>query len=220
MGARDKSGRRAYDGSRRQQAAGERRLAVVAAARASFERHGWAGTHVREIAEAAGVSQKLVEAVFGTKAALLRAAVDYAIRGDVEPLSMPQRETVRAMEAAPDASTMLRLHAHHLRLINARSARIASVVEHAAAADPAVAALWQRMNRNRRYGVNWATDTFLKKRGRRRGLTRPRVASTFWVALDWGTYRTLTEQAALDDTAYENWLRDYYSAQLLPQTRK
>ena len=174
---------------------------------------------MRDISAAAGVSQKLVEAVFGTKAALLQAAVDYAIRGDVEPLPMPQRERVLEMEAAPDAATMLRLHAHHLRVVNSRSARIAAVVEQAASADPAVAALWRRMNENRAYGVDWAASTFLGKRGRRRGLTRPQIDEVFWVALDWATYRTLSEHAGLDDDGYEAWLRGYYTAMLLPVTR-
>jgi AcrR family transcriptional regulator len=208
--------RRSYDASGRRAAAEERRLAVVGAAREAFEQRGWAAVRVREIAEAAGVSQKLVEAVFGTKAALLQAAVDYAIRGDVDPLPMPRRESVQAMEAATDATAMLRLHARHVRLVNARSARLAAVVEHAAPADPAVAGLWRRMNQNRRYAVEWATETFLGKRGRRRGLRRPQVAAAFWVALDWGTYRTLTDLAGLDDDGYEDWLRRYYASLLLP----
>ena len=215
MGAAD-DGPRRYDASKRRAAAEERRLAVVAAARESFEQRGWAAVRVREIAEAAGVSQKLVEAVFGTKAALLQAAVDHAIRGDVDPLPMPRRESVQAMEEAPDAAAMLRLHARHLRLINPRSARIAAVVEQAALADPAVAGLWGQMNRNRRDAVDWATETLLGKRGRRRGLRRPRVAAAFWVALDWGTYRTLTDLAGLDDDGYEEWLRGYYAGLFLP----
>jgi AcrR family transcriptional regulator len=214
MGAADQR-RRRYDASGRRAAAEGRRLAVVAAAREAFEQRGWAAVRVREIAEAADVSQKLVEAAFGTKAALLQAAVDYAIRGDADPLPMPERESVQAMEAAPDAAEMLRLHARHLRLINARSARIAAVVEHAAPAEPAVAGLWRQMNRNRRYAVDWATDTLLAKRGRRRGLRRTQVAAVFWVALDWATYRTLTDLAGLDDDGYEDWLRRYYAGQLL-----
>ena len=170
---------------------------------------------MREISEASGVSQKTIEASFGTKAALLQAAVDYAIRGDLEPLPMPQRKTVREMEQAADAAEMLRLHARHLRLINARSARIAAVVEQAAAADPAVDALWRQMNHNRAEGVRWATETFRRKRGRRRRLSRSQIETIFWVALDWGTYRTLIEHAGLDDDSYENWLGDYYNATLL-----
>jgi AcrR family transcriptional regulator len=180
-----------------------------------FEERGWAGTTVRAIGEAANVSQKTVEALFGTKAALLQAAVDYAIRGDVETLPMPRRQTVAEMEAAPDARSMVVLHATHLRVINERSARLAWVVEHAATADPAVAALWRQMNRNRAFGVRWATETLLGKRGRKRGLTRQHVAATFWAALDWGTYRTLTEHAGLTSDQFEQWLRRYYTANLL-----
>lgn len=217
MGGMDN--RRSYDATSRRAAAEERRLAVVAAAREEFEQRGWAAVRVREIAAAAGVSQKLVEAAFGTKAALLQAAVDYAIRGDIESRPMPGRESVLEMEAAPGAAEMLRLHARHLRSINARSARIAAVVEHAAAADPAVAGLWSRMNRNRRHAVDWAVETFFDKPGRRRGLRRPQVAAVFWVALDWNTYRTLTGLAGLDDDGYEDWLRTYYAEMLLSPGR-
>ena len=206
---------RRYDSTRRAAAAAGRRAAVVAAAREVFEEHGWAGTRISEVAARAGVSQKLVEAAFGTKAALLEAAVEYAIRGDVEPVAMPQRERVQAMEGAPDAGAMLRLHAAHLREVNARSARIALVVEQAAAADPAVAVVWRQMNRNREFAVRWATETLWSKPGRRRGLTRARVAAAFWVALDWGTYTTLTERAGLDDPGFERWLVEYYSSLLL-----
>ncbi|MGH2935951.1 MAG: TetR/AcrR family transcriptional regulator [Gaiellaceae bacterium] len=216
MPGADKPEKRRYDPARRRAASAERRAAVIAAAHDAFERRGWAGTRVREVSEMAGVSQKTVEALFGTKAALLRAAVDYAIRGDIERVPMPQREAIAEMERAADAATMLRLHARHLRAVNSRSAGIAAVVEQAAAADPAVSALWRRMNRNREYAVGWATDTFLAKRGRRRGLTRERVRTTFWVALDWGTFRTLTALAGLDAAGYERWLNEYYERVLLP----
>lgn len=216
MRAEDNRRKRRYDSSGRQAAAAGRRLEVVAAARVAFERKGWAGVTVREIGEAAGVSQKTIEAVFGTKAALLKAAVDYAIRGDIEALPIAGRESVHKMEQAGDAAEMLRLHARHLRVINARSARVAAVVEQAVAADPAVEALWRQMNGNRAYGVRWATETLLRKPGRRPRLRRDHVESIFWVALDWGTYRTLTEQAGLDAAAYERWLHGYYAATLLP----
>lgn len=95
------------------------------------------------VAAAAGVSSKTVEVVFGTKAALLKTTVDYAIRGDLDPTSMPRRPVVARTEAAPDAATMLRLHAAHLRAVNSRSARLAVVVEQAAPADATVAERWR-----------------------------------------------------------------------------
>lgn len=206
---------RKYHAPRRAEAAARTRTAVVAAAQRSFEQHGWNGATVRVIAETAGISPKTVEALFGTKATLLHAAVDYAIRGDTRAIEMPQRDAVAAMEAAPTAAAMLRLHAAHLRTINTRSARLASVVEQAAIADDAVAVLWAHMNRNRRYAVRWAADTLAGKRGHRRELTREQVKAIFWVALDWATYRTLTEHAGLTPDGYENWLGGYYQSMLL-----
>jgi hypothetical protein len=55
------------------------------------------------------VSQKTVEALFGTKASLLKETVDFAIRGDVQPIPIRQREAVAEMEAAAGASEMLDL---------------------------------------------------------------------------------------------------------------
>ena len=209
------TGKRPYHAPARKAAADQTRLAIVSAARNAFEERGWAGTRMRDVGEAAGVSRKTVEALFRTKAALLEAAVNFAVRGDVEAVPMPRREAILAMERSADAATMLDLHAHHLRTVNVRSALIASVVEQAAAADPAVGALWKQMTRNREYAVRWATETLFTKRGRRRGLTHDQARTTFWVALDWETYRTLTERAGLDTEGYETWLRRYYRAMLL-----
>lgn len=150
------------------------------------------------------------------KAALLQATVDYAIRGDIEPLPMTQRDSVKQMETAPDAATMLRLHAAHLRAINPRSAGIAWTVEHAAASDPAVAKLWQRMNENRAFAVRHTTEQLLRKPGRKQNLRRKHVETAFWVALDWGTYRTLTSYGGVDDDDYEAWLLRYYRDAFLP----
>ena len=215
MSRNDKRPKRPYHAPQRAAAAARTRDAIVRAAKEQFEQLGWAGTTIRSVADAAGVSLKTVEAQFRTKAALLQLAVDYAIRGDLDPRPMPQRERIAEMEAAPDAGTMLRLHASHLRTINERSARIAWVVEHAAAGDPAVAPLWKQMNGNRSYAVGWVTRTLLAKPGRRRGLRRRNVEAIFWNALDWGTYRTLTEHAGLTPDEFQRWLEAYYRGTLL-----
>jgi len=36
------------------------------------------------------------------------------------------------------------------------------------------------------------------------------VEKTFWVALDWGNYRLLTDYAGLSADAYQQWILDYY----------
>jgi len=207
--------RRAYHSPRRDEAAAQTRLAIVTAGQQLFTRCGWAGTTMRAVGDEAGVSVKTVEALFGTKAALLEEVVRFAIRGDLEDVEMPQRREVARMEAAADARTMLGLHAKHLRAVNERSAGLAWTVEQAVPSDAAVARLWDEMNRNRAYAVGWAASTLLAKPGRRPRLRRRLVEATFWVALDWATYRTLTAHAGLSPARYEEWLRDYYASTFL-----
>jgi len=184
------------------------------AAKGLFEHHGWAGTTLRAVATEAGISQKSVEAIYKTKAGLLQATIDYAMRGDTSPIPMPQRPALLEMETIADARTMLELHAAHLRRIVPRSAAIAWAVEQAAQSGGKPAELWAQMNHNRTYAVRWATTTLLGKPNTTH-LDKRHTETVFWIAIDWGTYRTLTRDAGLDDGDYERWLRDYYVRTLL-----
>jgi AcrR family transcriptional regulator len=206
---------RSYNAPARAAAALRTREAIVEAAKAGFQKKGWSGTTIRSIAAAAQLSPKTVEAAFGTKASLLRAAVDLSIRGDLLDIKINDREAATRIDAAESASAMLDLHAAHVRGINERTARIAWVVEHAAPNDPEVAVLWKRMTRNRRSGVKWATTTLLAKLDADPTLDPADVENTFWLALDWGTYRSMTDGSGLGPTEFESWLRSYYRRLLL-----
>ena len=91
------------------------------------------------------------------------------------------------IEAAPDARTMLELHAGASPRRPYTSADLAFVVEHAAKSDERIAALWHQMVENRRDGVEWAARTLLGKPGVQH-LRIDDVEQTFWVVLDWGDY--------------------------------
>ena len=60
--------RRNYRSARRQQQAAQTRARICAAATGQFLAAGYAGTTVKAVAAAAGVSVPTVEAAFGTKA--------------------------------------------------------------------------------------------------------------------------------------------------------
>jgi AcrR family transcriptional regulator len=207
---RGRESKRSYHAPRRAAKATRTRAAVVAAAKHEFEARGWTGTTVRGVAERARVSAKTVEALFGTKGELLRTVVDFSIRGDLEPTPMPRRDVIARMEEAEDAAEMLELHAAHIRTVNERSARVAGAVEEAATSDATASALWRTMNENRRFGIRWATRTLLGKKGRDPALTPPETEAHFWVAFDWGTYRTLTTHAGLTPDEFQDWLAGYY----------
>jgi len=214
MSAESKPPTRAYRAPRREAAAQHTRESIVKAAKQLFEQQGWSPTTLRAVADGAGVSQKSIEAIYKTKAGLLQATIDYAMRGDTNPTPMPQRPALIEMETVDNAATMLELHAAHLRRVVPRSAGIAWAVEQAAAAGGKPAELWAQMNHNRTYAVRWAAKTLMSKPDTGH-LTKPYAETAFWIAIDWATYRTLTRHAGLNDNTYEAWLRSYYERTLL-----
>ena len=207
--------KRPYHAPQRAAAAARTREAVAAAAKDAFERLGWSGATMRSIADQAGVSVKTVEALYRTKAELLKEVVDYTIAGDLLPIPVLGRDSVAAMEAAPDAPAMAGLHARHTRAISERAAPIFWVVEQAAPAHQDVARLWAQMCDNRRTGARWAATTLLTKPGLPPHLSQDYAEEVFWIAIDPGTYRSLTLGRGLSPAGFETWIRNFYVKMLL-----
>jgi len=207
--------KRAYHAPQRAAAAARTREAVVTAAKDAFERLGWSGATMRGIADQAGVSVKTVEALYRTKAELLKQAIDFAIAGDLRPIPVLGRESVAAMLAAPDAPAMLDLHARHTRSISQRAAPILWVVEQAAPADQEPARLWAQNNDQRRAGAAWAADTLLSKPGVPPHISRRYAEEVFWIAIDPATYRSLTLGRGLSPSGFETWISGFYRNMLL-----
>ena len=210
-----KTPKRPYRAPQRAAAAARTREAVVAAAKDAFERLGWSGTTMGGIADQAGVSVKTVEALYRTKAELLKQVIDYAIAGDLRPIPVLGRESVEAMQAAPDAATMLALHAHHARAISARAALVLWVAEQAAPAHQDVAKLWAQNNDNRRTGARWTATTLLAKPGLPPHISQRYAEEVFWIAIDPATYRSLTLGRGLSPASFETWIRNFYGKMLL-----
>jgi AcrR family transcriptional regulator len=212
--SRKGQGARIYRTPVRDAAAAKTRQAILGAAKELFEQRGWAGTTIPAVAKAARLSPKTLEAIFGTKAGLLQATVDFAIRGDDRPSPISAREAVAQMEATRTAGEMLDLHAAHVRDVASRSAGVAWAVEQAAPLNPSVARLWQRMTQNRQQGARWAARTLAEKPDVDRMLRRNDIETTFWLALDWATYRSLTAGRGLGPPSFQLWLRHYYNQML------
>jgi AcrR family transcriptional regulator len=208
--------KRPYHAPQRAAAAARTREAIMAAAKDVFERLGWSGATMVAVAGQAGVSVKTVEALYHTKAELLKQAIDYAIAGDVRPIPVLRRESVAAIQAAPDAPTMLNLHAHHhARAISQRAAPILWVAEQAAPAHPDIARIWAQNCDNRRTGAHWAAATLLTKPGVPPHISQRYAEEVFWIAIDPATYRSITLGRGLSPSGYETWIRNFYEKMLL-----
>jgi len=102
-----KYGRRQYRSPLRQAQARRTRARILESATQEFRSHGYAGTTIAAVAEAAGVSVAAVELAFPTKPDLLKAAIDVAIAGDDEPVPVLERPWAASARAAPDAAGFL-----------------------------------------------------------------------------------------------------------------
>ncbi|MCN0179275.1 TetR/AcrR family transcriptional regulator [Salinispora arenicola] len=84
------------------------RTRITTAATELFTTAGYSSTSVAAIAARAGVSEQSVYYSFGTKRAILTAALDLAIAGDDEPVPTLERPWVRAALAEPDPHGQIR----------------------------------------------------------------------------------------------------------------
>ena len=89
------------------------------------------------------------------------------------------------------------------------------MVESAAGSSQLVTGLWEQMTANLRFGAHWAATTLLTKSGHRPGLTLEQAERDFVIAMDWGTYRTLTGELGLTPGQVCDWIRSYYQRMFL-----
>src|SRR5207248_8516494 len=94
---------RKYSSALRARQAEQTRRQILSTAVTQFASNGWARTTVASVAEDAGVALDTVYTAFGSKKALLRAAMDVAIVGDAEPIPLVERPEFAALRAEPTA---------------------------------------------------------------------------------------------------------------------
>ncbi len=193
--------RRRYHSPRRALQADQTRRDILAAATALFATSGWAGTTLAAIAARAGVAVETVYSGFGSKRALLRAVMDVAVVGDVEPVPLAEREGFRRLSPG---STQERLRAGVALATEAhvRSAGIWRAIVEAAGADPEVEAWRAELERNRRADL---------RRGLQEILGRPvegPMLDVAWALAGPEVYHKLVVDAGMTRKAYEDCLVD------------
>ncbi|MFI6909955.1 TetR/AcrR family transcriptional regulator [Nonomuraea sp. NPDC050394] len=125
------------------------RARVVAAAAELFTSAGYTLTSIGAIAAAAGVGEQTVYYSFGTKKAILAAALDRAVAGDDRPIPTLERPWAREAVADPDPRGQLRRQAAGAGDIYLRAAPLLDAVRSAAPTDPDLSELWATNLRQR-----------------------------------------------------------------------
>ncbi len=186
-------------------AAQHTRQRIVAAATEQFASAGYPATTMRSVAAAAGVSVASVELAFGTKAQLLKTAIDVAIAGGHGPVAVLDRAWATAAQATPTVHEFLTAVGRTLRPAMTRSAGLVLAAYNAAETDPALGELAEQLAAQRAATVAWIIGGIRDRAALRAGLTRRHAIDEVWLLMDPAVYHRLTRYRGWSPADYEKW---------------
>jgi AcrR family transcriptional regulator len=207
--------RRSYDSARRREQAAATRLAVLEAARELFVDRGYAATTIDAIAARADVSPETVYATFKNKRSLLSQVIDVSMAGDDAQIPILERGWVQQMRDEPDPRRRLKILARNGRLILERTTPIYEVLRGAAAADPAIASLWELNKAQRFQGQRELLQILTQRHPLRGGLTMRAAADVLFTIGSPETYRVLVVDRDWPADRFERWYADTLARLLL-----
>lgn len=194
------AGRRSrYHSPLRARQAAETRLAIINAAIALFGERGWAATSLPMIAAEAGTAVDTIYSVFGTKSALLMAAVDVAIIGDDGPTPMVDRPEL-ALFAKGNRVERLRTGVRFTIGVYQRSIPILKALQEAAASDAAAHARLAQYHEDRRNVIVVGMELILGRPA------SDELVDAIWALVSPDVFTMLTEHRGWTVTEVETWL--------------
>jgi AcrR family transcriptional regulator len=205
MGFTEDKPTRSYRSNHREAAARRTRQRVLAAAGSVFVAGGYAAATIRAIAAQAGVSVPTVELLFGTKARLLKAAIDEAIAGDDEPVPGLDRSWTSAAMASASVDEFLSIVARVIGAAQARSAGLVLAAFEGSSKDPDLAGLTEQMIRQRAITAGWIVDGVAGTAGLRDELTRQDAVDSMWLLMEPAVFDRLVRHRHWTVDRYQDW---------------
>lgn len=214
---------RPYSSPRRQEQAAATRSAILVSARRRFEADGYGTTTIEAIAADVGVSSKTVYLAFATKAGLLRAVWDLALKGDEQPAGIAERDWYRTVLDEPDGARKLRLLARHSVVVKQRIAGVLRVIRYAADGDEDLASLWHLIETDFWTNQRAVVESLHATRSLARGLDVTRGTDILWTLNHPDQWQLLVVQRGWAPKTFERWLADgacHHLLRTVPATRR
>lgn len=208
-------GGRSYRSPRREQQAAATRRAILESARQLFERQGYTATTMESIADDASVSLKTVYLAFETKARLLRAAWDLALKGDDSDAPVAARPWYLEVLEEPNPERQVRLTAHNSVTVKVRIAPILRAIRDAARLDPESAALWDLIQSDFYVNQRTIVETLDRKGALAPELDVQRASDILWTLNHPDVWLLLVGQRGWTPDQFEQWFADTACRQLL-----
>lgn len=178
---------------------------MIDTATSAFGAHGYTGTTMRAVAAAAGVSVATVELLFGTKARLLKAAIDVAIAGDDESVPVLEREWTLAALRTGSPDEFLEIVAGVIGPAQARSAGLVLAAFEGSSTDSGLADVAEQMIKQREVTARWVVDELTAKAALRAGLGRQDAGDTVWILMDPALFDRLVRCRGWTIERYQDW---------------
>jgi AcrR family transcriptional regulator len=199
--------KRTYDSSSRQAQARATRGRIRDAAARLFVDQGYASTSIAAIAREAGVAPQTVYAAFGSKATILKEAVEVTLAGGDEPIPVYDREDVQRVVTAGDAGEAADALARQCRLVFERTADLLHAADVAAEGDAELAAMARggaigRYQDMRRAVLELAGQGFVRD-----GVEVEVAVDLIWALSSPDVYRSCIHDRGWTTDEYEAWLR-------------
>ena len=207
---------RAYRSAQRESRARQTRRRILTAAGELLEARGYAATTMREIAATAAVAVPTVEVAFGSKARLLKAAIDEAIAGDDDQVGVLDRPwAVRARQAATPPE-LLAIAVEVLGPAQQRSSGLVLAALEAAPTDAQLATVAEELIEQRRRTAAWFVDALAALAPLRD--SREDAVDTLWLLMDPAVFQRLVRRLGWSVARYQDWFARSALRLLVPDT--
>ncbi len=210
--------KREYSSALRAAQARQTRRTIVAAAAGLFVQDGYGRTTIDAIAEAAGVSRKTVFAA-GSKADLMKLALDWAVVGDDDPVPLAKRPSVHHIGQLTDADAILAAYVAVIVDIDRRIAELSEALVVAAGIDEQARALREQTVAQRLAGARAFVKHLANHGGLAAGLDLGAAADIAWVHSDPALYRWLVLERHWSRERFRAWLQRTLVLQLRGEER-
>ena len=207
--------KRDYRSGLRTAQAEQTRRSIVSAAGRLFVDDGYGATTIDAVAESAGVSRKTVFTAVGGKVDLLKTALDWAVAGDDQPVTVADRPEVRELLAMDDPVALLTAWTGVMVAIDVRVAGLFRVLEIAADGDAAARLLLDEYRRQRLVGARAVVKRLGGLQALTEGMSRAEAADVAWLATDPVLYDRLVRIRGWSVGKFEDWLARTVTDQLL-----
>jgi TetR/AcrR family transcriptional regulator, regulator of autoinduction and epiphytic fitness len=202
--------KRRYNAGRRQAQARQNQQRMIDAAARLFAERGYAATSLTDVAGEAEVAVQTLYAAFGTKANLLKHAIDVTLAGDHLAVPMMERDFAQQMIAESDPRQVLAIYAAHVREVAERAGGLLLAAWAASASDPAANELITELDAQRMRGMTAAASAIAAKAIQAGcladGITEDDIRDALWAFNSPQLYGLLLHDLGWSPDHFQTWL--------------